>query len=82
LYGAAGGIGPRLRFTVPGADVALAGSYTFDEGSDRLPRQAAIAGEGISNHDRLEAMARKPADLFVAKDGHGDATPNPDRRHA
>jgi len=26
--------------------------------------------------------ALKPADPFYAKDGRGDATPNPDRRHA
>ena len=41
------------------------------QGSDRLPRQAAIAGEGISNHFRLEAMGAEPADLFFAKERSG-----------
>ena len=52
------------------------------QGSGRFPRQAAIAGEDISNHDRLEAMGAEAGRPVLRQGRRGDATPDPDRRHA
>ena len=57
--------------TIPGADLALAASYTFDkEAIDRrgeLRLQAKVS-QTISGWKR---WALKPADLFFTKDGAG-----------
>ena len=61
----------RLRFTIPGADVALAGSYAFDKEAVDFRGKLRLQATVSQTMTGWKRWALKPADPFFAKDGAG-----------
>jgi hypothetical protein len=61
----------RLRFTIPGADVALTGSYTFDKEAVDFRGKLRLQAKISQTMTGWKRWALKPADPFFAKDGAG-----------
>jgi hypothetical protein len=61
----------RLRFTIPGADVALIGSYTFDKEAVDFRGKLRLQAKISQTMTGWKRWALKPADPFFAKDGAG-----------
>jgi hypothetical protein len=61
----------RLRFAIPGADVALAGSYTFDKEAVDFRGKLRLQAKVSQTMTGWKRWALKPADPFFAKDGAG-----------
>jgi hypothetical protein len=61
----------RLRFTIPGADVALVGSYAFDTEAVDFRGKLRLQATVSQTMTGWKRWALKPADPFFAKDGAG-----------
>jgi hypothetical protein len=61
----------RLRFTIPGADVALIGSYTFDKEVVDFRGKLRLQAKLSETQTGWKRWALKPVDPFFAKDGAG-----------
>ncbi|MEN6536651.1 MAG: AsmA-like C-terminal region-containing protein [Bryobacteraceae bacterium] len=61
----------RLRFTIPGADVALIGSYTFDKEAVDFRGKLRLQAKVSQTMTGWKRWALKPVDPFFAKDGAG-----------
>jgi hypothetical protein len=61
----------RLRFTIPGADVALVGSYAFDKEAVDFRGKLRLQATVSQTMTGWKRWALKPADPFFAKDGAG-----------
>ena len=61
----------RLRFTIPGADVALIGSYTFDKEAVDFRGKMRLQAKVSQTMTGWKRWALKPVDPFFAKDGAG-----------
>jgi len=61
----------RLRLTIPGADLALAGSYTFDKEVVDFRGRLRLEAKVSQTMTGWKRWALKPADPFFAKDGAG-----------
>jgi hypothetical protein len=61
----------RLRLTIPGADLALAGSYTFDKEAIDFRGRLRLEAKVSQTMTGWKRWALKPADPFFAKDGAG-----------
>jgi hypothetical protein len=61
----------RLHFSIPGADVALTGSYTFDKEEIDFRGRLRLQAKVSQTMTGWKRWALKPADPFFAKDGAG-----------
>jgi hypothetical protein len=61
----------RLHLTIPGADLALAGSYTFDKEAIEFRGRLRLQAKVSQTMTGWKRWALKPADPFFAKDGAG-----------
>jgi hypothetical protein len=61
----------RLRFTIPGADVALVGRYTLDQEAVDFRGRLRLQAKVSQTMTGWKRWALKPADSFFAKDGAG-----------
>jgi len=61
----------RLRLAIPGADLALAGSYTFDKEVVDFRGKLRLHAKVSQTMTGWKRWALKPADPFFAKDGAG-----------
>ncbi len=61
----------RLRFTIPGADVALIGNYTFEKEAVDFRGKLRLQAKVSQTMTGWKRWALKPADPFFAKDGAG-----------
>ncbi|MFN0172693.1 MAG: AsmA-like C-terminal region-containing protein [Bryobacteraceae bacterium] len=61
----------RLRLTIPGADMALTGSYTFDKEAIDFRGKLRLRAKVSQTMNGWKRWALKPADAFFAKDGAG-----------
>jgi hypothetical protein len=61
----------RLHLTIPGADLALAGSYSFDKETIDFRGKLRLQAKVSQTMSGWKRWALKPADSFFAKDGAG-----------
>ncbi len=61
----------RLHLTIPGVEVALAGSYTFDKEAIDFRGKLRLQAKISQTMTGWKRWALKPADPFFAKDGAG-----------
>lgn len=61
----------RLHLTIPGAEMALAGSYTFDKEAIDFRGKLRLQAKVSQTMTGWKRWALKPADPFFAKDGAG-----------
>jgi AsmA-like protein len=66
---------PNLEFAVPGADIALKGTYTLEGGGLAFTGNAKMAATVSRMVGGWKGLLLKPADRFFKKDGAGTEVP-------
>ena len=73
---------PDLKYTVPGAEIDLKGTYGVDGGSSGFHGNGQNAGDGFADGGRMEGSAAEAGRPVLQERWSGDGGSHPYRRHA